>query len=131
MMIRFGMTLLFVACAVTSLTSSGCGPSEVRAPKSDIEQAKVVLQDALEHWKAGKTADELRSATPPVYFADDAFAKKTGLSSYKILSSGEMYVTNVKFSVQLQLEGTGQSPREVSVDYLVTTAPALTITRQE
>ncbi len=121
-----------VCLIVFCLIFTGCGPREVRAPESDVEAAKALLTQSLEQWKAGKRAEDLRSATPPVFFADDSLAKGVKLRDFRILSNGEMYVTNVKFEVELQFEGSaGETGRQSSIEYLVTTVPAQTISRLE
>jgi hypothetical protein len=113
-------------------TLSGCGPSEVRAPDSDIESAKALLSRSLEQWKAGKTAEEFRALAPPIYFLDEAMKSGAKLKDFRILSNGEMYVSNVKFEVELQFEGSvGEEGRQRSIQYLVTTVPQQTIGRLE
>jgi hypothetical protein len=124
--------LIGLALSLSLVLFSGCGPAEVRAPDSDIGAAKTLLTHSLEQWKAGMKAEDLRSATPPIYFGDDALVKGTKLKDFKIVSEGEMYVSNVKFSVELQFEdGDGAGGRQRSVEYLVTTVPAQTIARLE
>lgn len=115
-----------------ALLIGGCGPSEVRAPDSDINEARELLSNSLELWKSGKKAEDLRSLNPPVYFADDQLAKGAKLKDFRILTNGEMYVTNVKFEVELQFNGAdGQEDRQRKIEYLVTTVPAKTISRLE
>lgn len=118
--------------ALLCLLVDGCAPSGVRAPPSDIETAKSLLTRSLERWQAGSLVGDLLQEDPPVYFSDDAYAKGLRLLEFELNSTGEMYVTNVKFDVSLRLQGiAGGTTRETTVTYLVTTTPALTISRLE
>jgi hypothetical protein len=114
------------------LSTIGCGPTAVRAPASDVDAAKLLLENSLDQWKSGKTFGELNSSTPPVYFQDESFRTGTKLRGYRILSAGEMYVTNVKFEVELEFDGAeNEESRKRKLEYLVTTVPAQTIARLE
>lgn len=122
------VVLLWSLC----LISGGCAPSGVRAPASDIEMARDLLIRSLEQWRAGTLVGDLLKESPPIYFSDDAYVKGIRLLEFKLKTSGEMYVTNVKFDVELSLaETSGGAARETSITYLVTTTPALTISRLE
>lgn len=110
----------------------GCGPSAVRAPASDIDAAKTLLANSLEQWRSGKSFNDLSSSDPPIFFQDETFRQGAKLREFRILSSGEMYVTNVKFEVELQFAASdGQDGRQSKIEYLVTTVPAQTIARLE
>jgi hypothetical protein len=100
-------------------------------PVSDMDQAHTVLTQALQSWKDGKSVEELRASSPPIYIADEKWNTSNQLAEFKIELPGEMYSTNVRFRVTLNVTGKDGQQREENVRYLVTTTPALTISKED
>jgi hypothetical protein len=114
------------ACLLIAL--AGCQKVS-SVPVSDMDQAHTLLTQALQSWKDGKSVEELRTSTPPIYVADESWTPSNRLAGFTIERPGEMYATNVRYRVTLRVTGKDGQQREEDVRYLVTTTPALTISK--
>jgi hypothetical protein len=122
---RFGL----VVFAFLLLAVIGCGGPAV--PASDVAGATELLKRSLDDWKAGKTTDELAGGKPPVFVAEDLWQKGYKLDSYGIAEPGQMLGTNVRLVVDIEASHPRLGKRKQSQAYLVTTTPALTISRED
>lgn len=109
--------------------ASGCTTD--RVPASDPELARELLSQVLANWKAGRSVDELRESTPPIFVSDDLWQPSFELQEFTILGPGERYGTNVRLRAKLRGVGEKNKSVETEVRYLVTTVPAITIARED
>lgn len=123
-----GRVGLFVF-VLLSLAILGCGGPAV--PASDVAGATELLKRSLDDWKAGKTTDDLAGGKPPVFVAEDLWQKGYMLDSYGITEPGQMLGTNVRLVVDIEASHPTLGKRKQSQAYLVTTTPALTISRED
>ena len=107
----------------------GCQSSTV--PVSDVAAARGLLSEVLEAWKDQRSPSDLRQMNPPIYVADELWTSPFQLNDFTIDGPGEVHGTNVRLRVTLR----GVTPRGKSVThqvkYLVSTAPARTIARED
>ena len=86
------------------------------------------LAPGLEGRADGRT---IAAGKPPIYEADDLWNQGVELTDYTIASDGELYGSNVRLQVKLNgLRKDGETIAQ-QVKYLVTTTPALTISRED
>ncbi len=102
-----------------------------RVPSSDPASAKKLLNEALSLWKEGDSMESLKKRQPPIYFIEDLWRSGNRLTSYQISDEGTLVGTNVRFQVELQGMAKTERPWKRTVNYLVTTTPAITICREE
>lgn len=108
---------------------AGC--SSGRVAKSDVASAKALLQRSLEDWKSGRSPQELADGDPPVYVAEDWWHSGFELKDFRIEGDGQLSGTNVRLVVALEGVHPKLGKKKVSHAYLVTTTPALTISRED
>lgn len=108
---------------------AGC--SGGRVAKSDVAAAKALLQRSLEDWKSGRSAQELADGDPPVYVAEDWWQAGFELKDFRIEGDGQLSGTNVRLVVALEGVHPKLGIKKASQAYLVTTTPALTISRED
>ncbi len=109
--------------------SAGCQPTT--APFSDVSEARQLLTKTLNAWVAGESLDEQRTKKPPVYVTEDLWYGGQQLQSFELHGDGEMIGTNARFHVTLHHSRDSQRVTRRDVTYLVTTAPAQTIARED
>lgn len=116
----------------TSLTmvSTGCVHTTVVA-KSDVNDAEKIITRTFGQWKSGRTPDDLRNAQPPIYVADDFWLRGYQLTDFSMEKPGELYGTNVRFRMKLELLDLKSKAFTQTANYLVTTTPAMTIARAD
>jgi hypothetical protein len=73
----------------------------------------------------------LAGGKPPVFVAEDLWQKGYKLDSYGIAEPGQMLGTNVRLVVDIEASHPTLGKRKQSQAYLVTTTPALTISRED
>ncbi len=120
---------LSVIALISMATMCGCGP--VPVPVSDPALAKQLLEETLENWKAGESWDSLQKKTQPVYVTEDLWRARCRLTNFSVLGEGELMASNIRFRVQLKCTSLTGKTTDRTVNYLVTTKPALTIAREE
>ncbi len=95
---------------------------------SDQAAAKQLLSDTLQAWKSGKSPEDLKTQSPPVYVNDARWSKGAKLVEFTITSEGEYHQSSVRMPVQMKLDK-DTKPRESY--YWVSTNPANSITLGE
>lgn len=121
----FGLML----AALIGVYLTGCSGGHVAT--SDAVAAKALLQRSLEDWKSGRSAKELASGDPPVYVSEDWWHSGFELKDFRIEGDGEVSGTNVRLTVSLEGVHPKLGNKKASQVYLVTTTPALTISRED
>jgi hypothetical protein len=115
--------LAAIFSAILAPTISGC--SKGVADPVDPDRARVALKSALDHWKSG--GDPLSMPTP-MTVQDLEWQSGAKLVDYEVLGDGEPADANLRVKVKLTLAGKGKNT-EKTVNYLVTTSPAVTVFR--
>jgi hypothetical protein len=121
--------LLWVATASIVL-GSGCGPRLQTARPVDSPMAIETLRIALETWKSGGTAADLRHHRPEIVAQDRDWMQGTELKDYELLGEHEVADANLHCNVRLILAGPNGQSVEKSVVYIVGTDPVLTVFRK-
>jgi hypothetical protein len=124
------MRLSYVPAAALLAALAGCSDSKPLPMATTPEAARPALQAALDAWKAGRTPEELRGQSPPVYFNDADFGRGRKLADYSIEGDGTPMGTGLSFAVTLTLQGNGKpTPRKLA--YRVATQPTVSIYRED
>jgi len=118
--------LAAVLSAILALTVSGC--SKGVANPVDPDRARVALRSALDHWKSGGDPPSIPSSSLPMTVQDLEWQSGAKLVNYEVLGDGEPADANLRVKVKLTLAGRGKNT-EKTVNYLVTTSPAVTVFR--
>lgn len=110
------------------LLLSGCGGNSapVAAPE---DQARTVLDQALDAWKSGKSIADLKSASPSIIAADPAWEKGSKLSRFEVQGPGKPAGAEQLYTVKLWLADSAGKEAEQQVDFKVGTKPILTVFR--
>ena len=96
----------FLICiwpCVAALAGCGGGPP---APV-DAERARTALVDALEAWKEGHSAEELRQRRPAIHVTDVQWRNGTRLFAYRLVDDGRARGANLHCQVELTLADPG------------------------
>jgi hypothetical protein len=112
--------------AVVALTTSGC--SKGVANPVDPDRARVALKAALDHWKSGGDPLSMPTSATPMTVQDLEWQSGAKLVDYEVLGDGDPADANLRVKVKLTLAGKGKNT-EKTVNYLVTTSPAVTVFR--
>lgn len=124
---------------------SGCGGGYAVPSNSDRNVAKRILSDSLQAWRDGKTLQEQRELTPPVYVADEQWLRGASLESFTVEDEGEEFGPSIRFWVTLvssapqssaEGQAAGRSARKRAsqtrkVRYIVATVPAYSVARED
>jgi hypothetical protein len=105
----------------------GCGGG-VRNPV-DPERAREALKTTLESWKKGESMDSLQSATPSIVAQDSDWRSGAKLTDFEVAGDGKPMDANLRVAVKLTLRNKQGKEVKKSVNYLVTTSPAVTVFR--
>jgi hypothetical protein len=116
------MTLVTVGAL---LVVAGCAG---RTNAGSEQEAREALAGALDAWKNGRTADEMRGATPEVVVGDTAWRAGHKLIGYEV-GNGMFDGTNLRVPVTLTLAQPSRGSRKLVVNYIVGTTPVVTIFR--
>jgi hypothetical protein len=108
------------------LSVAGCA-GNIHGAGSE-QAAREALGSALEAWKNGRTADDMRRGMPEVVVGDSAWKQGLKLSSYEI-GKGMYDGKNLRIPVTLTLVQPPRGIRKVEVNYIVGTSPVVTIFR--
>jgi hypothetical protein len=114
-----------LAIGMTIFLLPGCGNS--LPPQADANQARVVLQEALESWQKGETIDSLAQRTPPIYFNDPKCIPGIKLVSFQIEDGHENHGQSVRISASLSLTLKDGTKKEKKYRYLIDTSPTVVI----
>lgn len=120
---------LVCGLCVALLWTTGC--ISQRPPTTDIDSATSLIQSTLDAWKKGVDLSELRKRSPPIYVSDEMWMQGAMLKDYSIEESGEQFGTNVRFVVTLHAIAQDGSSLQRKVKYLVATAPARSVARED
>lgn len=122
------MTRRLALLLLPAALAAGCGgdPPPL-AMTATPESARPALEAALNAWKAGKSADDLKAADPPVYFSDPEFARGRKLAGFALTDAGSAVGTGIRFGVTLAFD----DKKTRTVNYRVATAPAVSIYRED
>lgn len=112
--------------AMLAPTVSGC--SKGVANPVDPDRARVALRSALDHWKSGGDPLAMPTSATPMTVQDLEWQSGARLVDYEVLGDGEPADANLRVKVKLTLAGKGKNT-EKTVNYLVTTSPAVTVFR--
>ncbi|MEQ1827625.1 MAG: hypothetical protein ABL921_16820 [Pirellula sp.] len=98
---------------------------------SDSNEAKALLERTLLAWKKGGDWSAQPKQVPPVYVTEDLWRLGGTLVDYVLEGDGETMGSNIRYRVKLKCTNAAGKTTERSVQYLITTRPALTIMREE
>lgn len=123
-----GCLILILVCSGTA-----CGPSSL--PTSDSETAKSALIQALAAWESGISIEDYRKANPRIIVSDELWESESELKAFAVMGDSQDEGGNALFQTRLNLTrlnhlGNTSTNREVVVEYLVGTAPRITIFRK-
>jgi hypothetical protein len=111
---------------LVALAVAGCARGV--ANPVDPDRARVALKTALDHWKSGGDPLAMPTSSTPMTVQDLEWQSGAKLVDYEVLGDGEPADANLRLKVKLTLAGKGKNA-EKTVDYLVTTSPAVTVFR--
>jgi hypothetical protein len=111
------------------VVSTGCGPAAV--PVSDEREAERLLNEAFDQWKSGATLEDMRKRSKPIFVTEDLWRNGSILSDFSIVAGPEKSGTNVRIQVNLKYKSSQGKEAQRKIWYLVTTVPALTISRED
>jgi hypothetical protein len=103
----------------------GCGGGGVPATE---EAARGALTAALDAWKAGRKAEEMRQETPEVVVGDADWKLGRRLVGYQI-GTGMFDGKNLRVPVTLTIAQPPRGNRQLVVNYIVGTKPVVTLFR--
>jgi hypothetical protein len=110
---------------VLVLQLAGCGAGGVAATE---ESAREALIKALDAWKTGRKAEEMRQETPEVIVGDSYWKQGLRLVGYEI-GNGTFDGKNLRVPVTLTIAQPPHGNRKLIVKYIVGTRPVVTIFR--
>jgi hypothetical protein len=111
--------------AAVLLVAGGCRGGGVPATE---ESARKALITALDAWKAGRQAEEMRQETPEVVVGDADWKRGARLVGYEI-GTGMFDGKNLRVPVTLVIAEPPQANRKLVVNYIVGTNPVVTLFR--
>ena len=118
--------LAAVALAAAFLAGCSSGP---KAAPVEPGKARAALVTALDAWKAGKSIDELKAATPPIVAQDFDWMAGAKLTDYAVVGDGEAQDANLRVQVKLTLRTAQGATATKTVHYVVGTDKTLTVFR--
>jgi Ni/Co efflux regulator RcnB len=107
------------------LACAGCAGGSVTGGSE--QEAREALTKALDAWKSGRKAEEMRQESPEVIVGDPDWKKGKRLTTYQI-GSGIFDGKNLRVPVTLTMEQPPRQPKVV-VNYIVGTRPVVTLFR--
>jgi hypothetical protein len=111
--------------AAVLLCTAGCGGGGVPATE---EAARGALTAALDAWKGGRKAEEMRQQTPEFVVGDADWKQGRLLVGYQI-GTGMFDGKNLRVPVTLTIAQPPRGNRQVIVNYIVGTNPVVTLFR--
>lgn len=115
-------SLLLVAVAL----SSGCSHDPAQ---QQLDAAQQGVQKALETWKQGAKAENLKSGTPPIEFHDDDWQQAARLLDYQVVQTYLDPDGSPRCAVTLTVQRPRQQPEQLRVTYQVVEKGAIVIAR--
>jgi hypothetical protein len=92
------------------------------------QEARTALTKALDAWKAGRSAADMRNEDPEVIVGDSDWKQGRKLVAYEI-GSGMFDGKNLRVPVTLTVAQPPRGNRKFVVNYIVGTRPVITIFR--
>ena len=90
----------------------------------------MALTTALDHWKSGGDPLSMPSSSTPMTVQDLEWQSGARLLDYEVLGDGVPADANLRVKVKLTLANKAKGKNaEKTVNYLVTTSPAVTVFR--
>lgn len=114
------------ALALLCVVPVGCGGPRDQAVNPTM--AKDVCKTFLQAWQDGKKAEDLK---PGIIGADREWDSGKKLVAFEILSDEANQGTMLKMSAKLTLKDDNGAESKSTVSYSVSTAPAVTVVRDE
>jgi hypothetical protein len=108
------------------LHAGGCGSGVGAATE---EAARDALKSALDSWKSGRKAEDMRNESPEVIVGDSDWKHGRRLVGYEIAGSGSFDGKNLRVPVKLTLAHPPRGNRTVIANYIVGTQPVVTLFR--
>lgn len=123
--------LLYICCF--AVLSAGCGRGDIALPEvSDADQARQMLQTALEEWKNGTTIYAMREKQPAIHVADEQWLSGGKLRDFAIQGNGQTKGMSIRFDVTLQVANSPAGAwQKRSVRYTVATDPVVSVVRDD
>jgi hypothetical protein len=120
------------AAWLTQCLLAGCGASQYEPPSAaDPAVARSALEKALNCWRGRITPDELRSAMPPIAFADEDWHAGRRLIEFQLLPGHQTAGSTLRWPVRLRLAHGSGRERVVEATYVISTDPAIHISRAD
>ncbi len=113
--------------ALLCVASVGCGGGSRGQPVNPAT-AKDACRTFLQAWQDGKKAEDLK---PGIVGADREWSAGVKLVAFEILSDEANQGTRLSMSVKLTLKDDKGSESKSTVNYAVSTAPVVTVLRDE
>lgn len=110
------------------LFSSGCGSRGSPAPAAE-DVALATVRQTLDAWKDGKPIDELSRQPEPVTVVEPLWKPGAKLEKYEVLSGALDTPYQFRCRSELWLKDDKGKESRAKVEYVVTTAPKLTMIR--
>jgi hypothetical protein len=110
---------------VMLLLVGGCGGAGGGGTE---QEARTALTKALDAWKAGRSAADMRNEDPEVIVGDSDWKQGRKLVAYEI-GSGMFDGKNLRVPVTLTVAQPPRGNRKFVVNYIVGTRPVITIFR--
>ena len=114
---------------LSAVFAAGCGGGPTGRP-ADPAEAKTMLTDALDAWKAGETPGALARRSPPIHVSDDDWTAGFRLQAYQA-GKARPFGYDLGYPVTLELKGPRGAPVKRSAVYAVTTRPEPLVVRQD
>jgi hypothetical protein len=116
-----GALAMLVAASIAGCSGGVANPV-------DPNRALDALKTALDHWKSGGDPLAMPTSSTPMTVQDLEWQSGAKLVDYQVLGEGVPADANLRVKVKLTLAGKGKNA-EKTVNYLVTTSPAVTVFR--
>lgn len=116
--------LLPLICAILFV---GCGESLPDDVKPD--DAGKHLRSAMESWKSGKPAEELKNQSPSITMNESDWNQTNKLVDYAMEDSGTLSGRQMKWVVRLKLKDPSGKVNDRKATYIIDTIPQIVIVR--
>lgn len=116
--------------AGTFVLVSSCGCQPAKPPDADPRVAKNALVQVLNAWREGQSWESQAKLAPPIFVADEDWSNGRDLLSFTVSDTQSASGPSAVFDVELRFSRKS-GERAVQARYSVTSAPALTIARQD
>jgi len=122
------MHRLFALFLIATLSFVGCARTK---PRADTETARETLRVALDSWKKGRPADDLKDHDPPILITDHEWRGGFALLDYKVSPKDQLFGPHLRCQVDLSLQSPKGKNVKKKATYSVGTNKALTVVRED